>query len=168
MILFLSFFLLVKTGFLTFLAICGDGLVLGTEKCDDNNTISNDGCTNCKIDYGYKCFGSNNSICIRMFKSFIHSFIHPLSKLFLAACGDGHTVSGQEECDDGFGKDGTLHPVGIQFGCNNDCTKNVGWNCVNDLINATKSNCTSMFIFLCSNSFLRYNFSSLFRSSDLS
>jgi len=40
--------------------ICGNGYYnktdkYGEEECDDGNTIPDDGCTNCKVDYGYKC-----------------------------------------------------------------------------------------------------------------
>lgn len=146
-------------------AICGDGLVLGPEECDDNNTVPNDGCTNCQKDYGFDCRGdtSSSTYCYRMcfffffvINMYVNSTITLTCLLFFVAfsltisaiCGDGHTVSGRETCDDGFGKDTTPHPVGIQFGCNNDCTQNVGWNCVNDFVTARKSNCTSMIFFL--------------------
>lgn len=31
------------------------------EECDDGNMDDNDGCTNCKIDHGYKCTTVNNT-----------------------------------------------------------------------------------------------------------
>ncbi|CAD8193965.1 unnamed protein product [Paramecium octaurelia] len=36
-------------------ADCGDGLILGSEQCDDANAIPRDGCTNCLIDPGFNC-----------------------------------------------------------------------------------------------------------------
>lgn len=33
---------------------CGDGLIAGTEECDDENTASGDGCSNtCTIEHGF-------------------------------------------------------------------------------------------------------------------
>ena len=47
--------------------ICGDGLLRGNELCDDENTVSGDGCSeNCAIEAGWLC--SNNgsfSTCAR-------------------------------------------------------------------------------------------------------
>lgn len=40
--------------------ICGDGLKLDLEDCDDGNDIPRDGCTNCLIDPKSKCFVENN------------------------------------------------------------------------------------------------------------
>ena len=35
---------------------CGDGLILGTEKCDDGNAVSGDGCSStCQIEDGFTC-----------------------------------------------------------------------------------------------------------------
>ncbi len=42
-------------------SICGDGLLRGNELCDDENTVSGDGCSeNCAIEAGWLC--SNNGI----------------------------------------------------------------------------------------------------------
>ena len=47
----------------TRLAVCGDGLVAGTEACDDNNTTSGDGCdAACAVEQDYSCSGQP-SIC---------------------------------------------------------------------------------------------------------
>ncbi|MBP6078428.1 MAG: tandem-95 repeat protein [Xanthomonadales bacterium] len=44
--------------------ICGDGLIRGTEECDDHNTSSNDGCSAmCLIESGFTCSGEP-SICV--------------------------------------------------------------------------------------------------------
>lgn len=37
---------------------CGDGMLEGSEQCDDGNTVSGDGCNStCGIEYGYYCIG---------------------------------------------------------------------------------------------------------------
>jgi len=45
--------------------VCGDGLRRGYgEECDDNNTISGDGCSStCKLEQGFRCEGINPDIC---------------------------------------------------------------------------------------------------------
>jgi len=58
---------------------CGNGLITSLEKCDDNNTVSNDGCSSCQIDTGFACLGSP-SVC-------------------LPICGDG-IIKHPEACDD--------------------------------------------------------------------
>ena len=36
--------------------LCGDGIIAGTEKCDDGNATSGDGCSStCTIERGYVC-----------------------------------------------------------------------------------------------------------------
>jgi cysteine-rich repeat protein len=42
---------------------CGDGRILGLETCDDGNSVSADGCTNCTIDEGWTCVGTSFSVC---------------------------------------------------------------------------------------------------------
>ena len=42
--------------------ICSDGLIAGVEQCDDNNTLSNDGCFECIVDDCWICKGEP-SIC---------------------------------------------------------------------------------------------------------
>lgn len=63
--------------------ICGDGLILGSETCDDNDgtPANSDGCdTSCQVESGWTCTGTSNSVCSEI-------------------CGDGIIV-GIEECDD--------------------------------------------------------------------
>jgi cysteine-rich repeat protein len=60
--------------------VCGDGLVVGTEGCDDQNVITGDGCSDtCAEEAGFSCSGEP-SICP-------------------SVCGDGLVV-GLEGCDD--------------------------------------------------------------------
>ena len=48
----------------TCVATCGDGLVVGSELCDDGNTISGDGCSDiCTVESGWSCAGAEPSVC---------------------------------------------------------------------------------------------------------
>ncbi len=46
-----------KGNVITCETVCGDGLKAGREQCDDGNTVSGDGCSNCLIDQGWSCQG---------------------------------------------------------------------------------------------------------------
>ncbi|CAK84032.1 unnamed protein product (macronuclear) [Paramecium tetraurelia] len=78
------------------LPICGDGITVPTEQCDDNNQESGDGCfeckaecSNCKIcNYNNKC-----QVCEEHFEL--------VSQLCQPICGDKYIEPGLEECDDG-------------------------------------------------------------------
>lgn len=63
--------------------ICGDGIYVIGEGCDDGNPSSSDGCYKCSEESGWDCphVGSSVDIC--------HT-----------VCGDG-MVRGSEGCDDG-------------------------------------------------------------------
>jgi len=78
---------------------CGDGIIAGTDPCDDGNTASGDGCSvNCKLEPGFVCVTQGsvpNSVCHR------------------PTCGDG-LEEGFEQCDDG-----NLTPGD---GCSASCT----------------------------------------------
>lgn len=79
--------------------MCGDGIVAVGEACDDNNTISSDGCSStCLIETYYSCFGSP-SVC---------KYNGPI------ICGNGR-IEGNETCDDNNTKDGD--------GCSSKCQK---------------------------------------------
>ncbi|MGB5810169.1 MAG: DUF4215 domain-containing protein [Polyangiales bacterium] len=81
--------------------ICGDGVVAGTEECDDGNGLDGDGCAGiCAVEAGYNCSGSP-------------SIGWPL-------CGDGQII-GTETCDDGNGSD--------DDGCSMFCQVESGWEC---------------------------------------
>lgn len=63
------------------LPICGDGLVLGAETCDDDDLDSGDGCSStCIIETGFYCAPSSPSSCSSI-------------------CGDG-IIASDEDCDD--------------------------------------------------------------------
>ena len=60
--------------------ICGDGLVVGAEVCDDDNVTAGDGCSaTCTPETGYECEGAPSEC--------------------MAVCGDGAIVA-DEVCDD--------------------------------------------------------------------
>jgi fibro-slime domain-containing protein len=82
-------------------AICGDGIIEGTEKCDDGNTNSGDGCSStCTIERGYIC---------------------PLVKApCVPDCGDG-ILTGNEPCDPGIAVE--------KNACSAQCRWNSGWAC---------------------------------------
>ena len=87
---------------------CGNGVAEklsdGVEQCDDNNTVSGDGCSsNCTMETGYDCTAEEGE----------------LSVCYAKSCGDGIRVGG-EDCD-----------TGGAIGCENvTCTVSVGFSCV--------------------------------------
>ncbi len=84
-------------------AVCGDGMILGTEQCDDMNTAAGDGCdATCMQEAGWACTGAP-SVCS-----------------MLASCGDGNVDSG-EFCDDGNMASGD--------GCDASCAIETGYQC---------------------------------------
>ena len=60
--------------------VCGDGRTQPPEECDDGNTLANDGCFNCKVEFGATCNNQGTgtaTTCTRMYciPNFpIHSF----------------------------------------------------------------------------------------------
>jgi fibro-slime domain-containing protein len=83
---------------------CGNGILEGTEGCDDGNTVAGEGCTSdCKIEADWAC-PTPGSKCIST-----------------VVCGDGK-VTGKETCDDRNTIDND--------GCSADCgTIGIGWTC---------------------------------------
>ncbi len=46
-------------------AVCGNGIIEGAEKCDDQNVVNGDGCSNiCQVEGGWKCSGQPSK-CLR-------------------------------------------------------------------------------------------------------
>ena len=100
---------------------CGDGIELsarGLEDCDDNNTVSGDGCNaTCFTEVGYTCTGgslTSQSTCV-------------------TACGDG-LRAGSEACDDGNQVAGD--------GCSAACTIEDGYTCSGGSVTSADS-CTA-------------------------
>lgn len=80
---------------------CGDGIVEGSETCDDLNTTPDDGCSStCSVEPTWTCTGTP-SVCTQ-------------------ACGNGMIDPG-EGCDDFNTFDGD--------GCSMTCTVEPGWTC---------------------------------------
>ena len=80
---------------------CGDGLITGTESCDDGNTDAGDGCSvACAVEDGWSC-EDEPSDCAEV-------------------CGDG-VITDSEACDDGNTDDGD--------GCSASCAVEEGWEC---------------------------------------
>lgn len=48
---------------------CGNGILEGSEKCDDGNAISTDGCNACQITFGWGCSQTLPSVCDRNYTS---------------------------------------------------------------------------------------------------
>jgi fibro-slime domain-containing protein len=82
--------------------LCGDGKIIGSEKCDDGNADSGDGCSaTCLLEPGASCPG-------------------PGQKCSHAVCGDGMVQEG-ESCDAGTALNGLFFGNGT--GCSKTCTK---------------------------------------------
>ena len=83
---------------------CGNGVLDGTEQCDDGNADSGDGCSKiCQIESNYDCPKAGQ----------------PCKNL--AVCGNG-VLTSDEACDDGNTQSGD--------GCSADCkTIESGWQC---------------------------------------
>lgn len=101
-------------------AICGDGMLLGTEACDDNNLVNGDGCSNtCSIEQGYYCTGISGGT----------------STCATTTCGDGlrQGDAWTEACDDGNIANGD--------GCNSTCGIEIGFACLNPYPATVQSVC---------------------------
>lgn len=73
---------------------CGNGVIEGSEQCDDANVADGDGCSSlCELEPGWSCLGEPSGCD--------------------AVCGDG-MLSGREVCDDGNEASGD----GCSAGCN--------------------------------------------------
>lgn len=76
-------------------AACGDGVLDGSDVCDDGNITSGDGCSEiCDVEPGYACSGIP-SVCLNY---------APRTGVYVAVCGNGiveGNLEGIEECDDG-------------------------------------------------------------------
>lgn len=80
--------------------ICGDGILYGTEICDNGNRL---GCSrNCQVDTGYTCQGQigGTSYCTK-----------------IELCGDAIVDAG-EQCDNGN-----------KLGCSKNCQVDTGYTC---------------------------------------
>lgn len=54
---------------------CGDGVISGTEQCDDGNTTASDGCSStCLIESGYSCVSTPSACCPVMPAGYVMGF----------------------------------------------------------------------------------------------
>ncbi len=92
-------------------SVCGDGILKGSETCDDHNAIAGDGCSaTCQVETGFTC-PTVNAACV-------------------PKCGDRLVRSNStytEQCDD---DDNTYPgaPAGGD-GCSSTCQVEAGWSC---------------------------------------
>jgi cysteine-rich repeat protein len=100
------------------LSTCGDGVVTGTEQCDDGNAAGGDGCSAaCAAEPGFRCA----SVC-RDWRCPPAAVADGAAASACApVCGDGRIVAGLEGCDDGNAAAGD--------GCAPDCVVEPGYAC---------------------------------------
>ena len=80
---------------------CGNGMLEGSEACDDGNSDADDGCDDaCQVEAGFDCSGEPSTC--------------------TTTCGDG-IVAGSEVCDDGN--------TDVDDGCDASCAEESGWSC---------------------------------------
>ncbi|CAK74085.1 unnamed protein product (macronuclear) [Paramecium tetraurelia] len=91
--------------------VCGDGIVIGNEQCDDANDIGEDGCYQCYFECQKQC-----TRCIKGFCEECNTLGWQLDWNYcIPICGD-KLVIGNEECDDG-----NQIPYDGCFECNYQC-----------------------------------------------
>ncbi|CAD8133826.1 unnamed protein product [Paramecium octaurelia] len=98
------------------LEICGDGLIVGQEECDDMNTIQNDGCYECRFQCHQDCLDCIFGICNKCAFGW-----EEYNKQCRSVCGNGLLVVPFEQCDDGNTDD--------DDGCNSVCQVEKDWEC---------------------------------------
>ena len=90
--------------------VCGNGIVDGSDVCDDGGTISGDGCSSsCTTESGFSC----------------NLVVDPT--VCTALCGDGF-IKGDEECDDA---DGISNPQSGD-GCSSTCKVEPAFSCTGE------------------------------------
>ncbi|MCA9654647.1 MAG: DUF4215 domain-containing protein [Myxococcales bacterium] len=132
-------------------AVCGDGMLGGSETCDDGNTDADDGCSaTCTVEDGYACDDAEPSVCgpvcgdglivdteecddantdaddgcsdtCMVEDGFTCDDLQPST--CEPVCGDG-IVAGMEECDDAN--------TDVDDGCSDTCTVEPGWACAEE------------------------------------
>ncbi|CAD8194238.1 unnamed protein product [Paramecium pentaurelia] len=110
---------------------CGDGVIIGSEECEDSNSNPNDGCDNCKFKCRSDCLEctTNGKVC----NTCLNSGYKTVTGSYKCStiCGDGLRISNTfetEQCDDGnlIGNDG--------------CSSTCQWQCQPSPICTTCSN----------------------------
>ncbi|CAD8095617.1 unnamed protein product [Paramecium sonneborni] len=106
--------------------ICGDGITVEEEDCDDLNDDKSDGCFNCFFycpDHCKICVEGKCKVCEQGYE------LNSNQNQCVAFCGDG-LVSTEEECDDMNKQDGD--------GCSQQCTIELNYICKNYLYSYTQ------------------------------
>ncbi|CAD8120370.1 unnamed protein product [Paramecium sonneborni] len=98
-------------------SICGDGIVVGNEQCDDMNSIQNDGCYQCKFMCDQYCLDCQEGVCNECLQgmNLINQTCQPI-------CGDGFHLLSFEQCDDANKDNGD--------GCDSQCQIENDWICI--------------------------------------
>ncbi|CAD8071487.1 unnamed protein product [Paramecium sonneborni] len=107
------------------LSICGDGLIVGNEQCDDSNLIDEDGCFECHYSCQQQCVNCQYGSCILCDQEKgWHTTPQGDCQPF---CGD-QIIAGVEQCDDGneINFDGCYE---CEFICQEPCTKCINGQC---------------------------------------
>ena len=100
-------------------ARCGDGVIAGSEACDDGDTAPADGCdATCHVERGWTCVGAAGA-----------------TSQCSATCGDGLLAVGAETCDDG--------DTAPFDGCGPSCQPEYGWSCGANPSGAPDSRCVA-------------------------
>ncbi len=99
----------------TMAAVCGDGVIVPGEQCDDGNGTPGDGCSGvCQIEPGYACPTVDQACVFTLTQT----------------CGDGK-IEGDEACDDGNTTNGD--------GCSSTCDVESGYACTTANTPCTKT-----------------------------
>ncbi|CAD8072785.1 unnamed protein product [Paramecium sonneborni] len=77
-------------------SICGDGIVVPFEQCDDGNLDIGDGCFQCQTECFYCEICNYKNQC-----QICQEHFHLVQDICLPICGDNYVELGLEECDDG-------------------------------------------------------------------
>ncbi|CAD8099397.1 unnamed protein product [Paramecium primaurelia] len=99
--------------------ICGDGIIVDQEDCDDQNDNQLDGCHNCQFlcpDHCEICSEGKCKLCEQGYE------LNVIKNQCLTFCGNG-LVSQEEECDDMNNEDGD--------GCSQKCKIEINYVCKN-------------------------------------
>ncbi|CAD8178245.1 unnamed protein product [Paramecium octaurelia] len=96
--------------------ICGDGIIIGQEECEDMNDIQQDGCFNCRFQCQQSCIVCAQGICLICEYGW-----DQYNNQCRSVCGNGQIVQQYEQCDDGNNDNFD--------GCDSNCQVEKDWIC---------------------------------------